>query len=139
MEKFQKEMGATAKEDRMDAYMKAATRDGVTMLNPTSDLPVSAEKVTVTKTWKFGLGQACSDVIDKVAACHSPHDTALIPVLVPRKLLNASGAEQSPNVHAARIEEAATADKAAKDKSTFLDRIRKPSKLEQRVSQPTEV
>lgn len=93
--KFQEEMGTTAATKRVDRYMRATTRAGTAMLDPTSRLPEHPSAATVTKQRNFGLGTARADVREKVAAKHAAEDLPLVAPLVPRTIQQALGTGES--------------------------------------------
>ena len=60
-ERFEREMGLDAKEERTRLYIASITKDGRDMLDPTSRMPVQPKEVTQLKTWKFGMNYEMPD------------------------------------------------------------------------------
>ncbi|KAK9824707.1 hypothetical protein WJX72_012557 [[Myrmecia] bisecta] len=80
---FQKEMGSTAREARMDSFMRAHTASGQTLLDPTGRLPVPPSQAAAIKTWGFGLGKASPTILAKYQRLDP--EVAASDLLLPRK------------------------------------------------------
>ena len=72
-ERFEREMGLDAAEERTRLYIASITKDGRDMLDPTSRMPVQPREVTQLKTWKFGMSMEPPDkeLISRIEQTHS--------------------------------------------------------------------
>jgi hypothetical protein len=69
-EKYQRQMGVTAQQQRTDAYICAHTLTHQAILNPTSRVPVYPSDAVLVKPVGFGLGRCSPEAVRKVAARH---------------------------------------------------------------------
>eukprot|EP00218_Dolichomastix_sp_CCMP3274_P014612 CAMPEP_0170150072 /NCGR_PEP_ID=MMETSP0033_2-20121228/45101_1 /TAXON_ID=195969 /ORGANISM="Dolichomastix tenuilepis, Strain CCMP3274" /LENGTH=677 /DNA_ID=CAMNT_0010387075 /DNA_START=113 /DNA_END=2143 /DNA_ORIENTATION=+ len=80
IEKFEKEMGPLAREERMQKFMTTHTKDGREILDPTGRSPLFPSEATDVKTWKFGAdrGQGSKTVTKKMQAKYHEEPNALL-------------------------------------------------------------
>lgn len=83
-EQYQREMGITAQQQRIDSYMRSRTVTGQAILDPTSRLHPYPSEAVVVKPAGFGLGRSSPEVVKKVARKHAGlqndlHGSLLLP------------------------------------------------------------
>lgn len=93
-DKFQKEMGNLAREERLRKWMTEHTRDQVELLDPTSRRPWEPSSATDIPKWSFGLGTADYKTMVKVAQNPKLFDAKTINVMLPRRYVLAKKREE---------------------------------------------
>ncbi|KAL0048978.1 hypothetical protein WJX82_003679 [Trebouxia sp. C0006] len=83
---FAKEMGAEAREKRIDRFMRSHTVGHQSILDPTGSLPVYPSQATLVKDWSFGMGKgtASAELIAKYQQLNP--DVEPNQILLPRRL-----------------------------------------------------
>ncbi|DBA92223.1 hypothetical protein WJX77_001787 [Trebouxia sp. C0004] len=83
---FAKEMGAEAREKRIDRFMRSHTVGHQSILDPTGNLPVYPSQATLVKDWSFGMGTGTvsAELIAKYQELNP--DVEPSQILLPRRL-----------------------------------------------------
>ncbi|CAG9461944.1 unnamed protein product [Pedinophyceae sp. YPF-701] len=82
-EKYNREMGVAAVDERMRRWMIRKTKDGLPLLNPTGHAPFYPSDAMTVRDWKFGTGRASFEQIRAMQARY--RQISIVNELVPQK------------------------------------------------------